>query len=310
MSIPIISLEIENDSLKSYGALTLDDAIEIVESKKLLNLTHNEVIGIQRFGVSPRRIDIALKTAAFALESVQRNIDEICKLQNGKKVIISLPNTEQTEVYVKNIPMYWSYERVERIFGYYGIIKKIEHQRIREPDVSNKSYVGKINGVLKVRMTLKKAIPSTLNIDNCRIEIYYKNQVRTCWRCGMGHRKTECNTLYRNFANRFSMDDFPVLKPMNVESQSEHDELSMDQDQPENVEVVEDESHMGEHINAEEVEEELRGGEKDNAEKDFHRGEIIDDGKVEESHTEEEKSNAEQTEGFHRGENKNAEEAE
>ena len=53
MSVPIISLEIENDSLRPYGSLILDDAIEIVESKKLLNLTHNDVIGIQRFGYLP-----------------------------------------------------------------------------------------------------------------------------------------------------------------------------------------------------------------------------------------------------------------
>ena len=56
--------------------------------------------------------------------------------------------------------------------------------------------------------------------------------------------------------------------------------------------------------------EERRRGEKNNAEKDFHRGETTNDGKVEKSHTEEERINAEQTEGLHRGENKNAEEVE
>merc|ERR1711974_152063 len=103
--------------------------------------------------------------------------------------------------------------RIQRIFGFYGDIKKMERLTIRQTDVRNSDYAGKPNGNIKIRMKMRKPIPSNLSIDGRMIEIYYRNQVRTCWRCGLGHKKADCRTHSSEFTNHFSYDDFPDLNP-------------------------------------------------------------------------------------------------
>ena len=57
--VKVVSIEIENAHL--YGSLVYDDALEVVEDAFLLS--HNSVIGVQRFGWGgvTRCLDIGLK---------------------------------------------------------------------------------------------------------------------------------------------------------------------------------------------------------------------------------------------------------
>ena len=133
--VKIVSITIEN--VRSHGSLVYDDALEVVEDAFLL--THKFCTGVQRFGVGgskgiTRRLDIGLEDNAFYSEYVQSNIDKRIKLSNGKIITVSLPNQELADVYVKYAPMDWEYERVKRIFSFYGEIKKMEKLYIRESD--------------------------------------------------------------------------------------------------------------------------------------------------------------------------------
>ena len=51
------------------------------------------------------------------------------------------------------------------------------------------------NGNWKVRMIVKRSIPSTLSVGRFRLEIFYRGQQQTCWKCGIpGCRKQNCTT--------------------------------------------------------------------------------------------------------------------
>ena len=83
---------------------------------------------------------------------------------------------------------------------------------IRINEISKSEYAGQTNGVFKIRMKINKDIPSNMVIDSNRIEIYYRNQARTCWTCGYGHIQRDCKTARDKYINRFSIDDFPLLE--------------------------------------------------------------------------------------------------
>ena len=208
--VKVLSIETADKvNFQQYGALNFDDAVEVIE--EVLGLNHNDIEAIQKFGPSPRRIDFSLTNEAFERDGVQSALDETTRLSTGKVIIVGLPNQIITDVYIKYSPLEWTKERLERIFSYYGDIKVTDRMSIKESEIKKSNYVGKGNGIIKMKMKIRKPVPSTLNIDGSRIEVFYKNQSRTCWRCGGGHMKYRCETAPRNFINRFSLEDFPPI---------------------------------------------------------------------------------------------------
>ena len=133
--IKILSLEItERELLSYYGALSYDDAIEIVE--RHLKLDYRKTTGFQKYG--PRRIDIGIKQQYFWEESVQNKINVTVKLDSGKVITICLPDQQISEVFVRYVPMDWEKDRVKRIFGCYGMIKSAERMAIRVNEISTR----------------------------------------------------------------------------------------------------------------------------------------------------------------------------
>ena len=60
----VLSIEIPNEQLfRTHGYLTVDDAIEVIED--VLGLTDTDVDAIQRYGSSPRKIDISIINDAY-----------------------------------------------------------------------------------------------------------------------------------------------------------------------------------------------------------------------------------------------------
>ena len=83
---------------------------------------------------------------------------------------------------------------------------------LREDETCRREYKYKENGIVKIRMRLKKSIPSSLSIDGERVEVYHRGQVRTCYNCGGGHIKANCDVKNpEDFTNRFSIEKFPEL---------------------------------------------------------------------------------------------------
>ena len=184
-----ICIEVINkENVEKYGVLRVDDALEICE--ELLKLNCDEIITIRKYGDYPKRIDVAIKTQSMLSASVQSNLGESVKISRGHIVTINTPDNAVTDVYVKGAPLEWSQYRYSRIFGFYGDIKFVNFMGLREDETCRREYRYKENGIVKIRMRVKKSIPSSLSIDGERIEVYYRGQARTCYTCGGGHIKT------------------------------------------------------------------------------------------------------------------------
>ena len=222
--LKIISLEqTEDANYERYGGMKLDDAVEVIE--EILLLHHSDVFGIQKYGITPRRIDFSVTTEAFHRSAVQDCLDkgEKIMLSSGRIVQVGIPNNLISEVYIKHAPMDWSDYRLSRIFSFYGDIKKINRLEIRSGEITRSdNYIGKVNGVAKLRMKIRRQIPSSIVIDSERIEVYYKGQVPTCFKCGQGHIRKHCKVYDpKEFTNRYSIEDFPPLEaPTKVLSHS------------------------------------------------------------------------------------------
>ena len=107
-----------------YGGLRLDDAVEVIED--ILMLDHSEVLGFQKHGA--RMIKIGITEEAFYKSSVQDVIDRSDRivLASARIIQIGLLNNSITDVFIKHAPVEWPSERLERIFSFYGNIKKID----------------------------------------------------------------------------------------------------------------------------------------------------------------------------------------
>ena len=184
--------------------MRIDDALEVVE--EILRLCHEDVITIRKYGNYPKRIDVAIKLESMQKHSVQSSLGESVVISRGHTVTINTPDNAVTDVYVKGAPLEWSQNRYSRIFGFYGEIKFVNFMSLREDETCRREYKYKENGIVKIRMRLKKSIPSSLSIDGERVEVYHRGQVRTCYNCGGGHIKANCDVKNpEDFTNRFSI---------------------------------------------------------------------------------------------------------
>ena len=78
-------------------------------------------------------------------------------------------------------------------------------------------------------MKVTRDIPSTLIVSDFKLEIFYRGQHQTCWRCGKDandHRKKDCTTRYNNFANVLSISEFPELRSSNAPANSASNDAS------------------------------------------------------------------------------------
>ena len=142
----VISIEIDQQIFRSYGALTYDDAWEVVE--EVLDLDSRDVLAAQKLG--GRRIDIGISESVYEYASVQRALDDRRRLSSEKIVSISEADDEITDVYVKNAPLRWKKDRFLRIFSYFGVIKKLEPQTIKIAETRTREYIGKYNGIMNL----------------------------------------------------------------------------------------------------------------------------------------------------------------
>ena len=208
--VVILSIElVDYDNFRAYGALDYDDAIEVTE--EVLGLSHEDVGGYQRIGTNTnvRTVNFAIRDEMYNSRNVQDGMYKRARLSSQKIIVVGQPNREISEVFVRYAPFDWETNKFKRIFTRFGDIKQIEHLTIRNSDTRSRDYVGKRNGITKIKMKINRPIPSSIMIERTRIEIFYTNQVRTCFRCGGGHMAYQCHATPDEFSNRFTMEDFP-----------------------------------------------------------------------------------------------------
>ena len=201
---------------QQHNAIMIEDVYEVVEV--IMRISPADVQTIQQYSPDSKRIDVKIRSDNKYIEyNIDDYIDKTYSLRSGATVNICKPFEEYKEVRVQRISITWDMEEVKRIFNAYGTVKQIHEERFR-PNYSNKvktSYTDITTGTFRLKMKIKYDIPSTLIISRFKIEIFYFGQPQTCWRCGMDHRKGDdggCKTEYKDFINKFSMNDFPPTK--------------------------------------------------------------------------------------------------
>ena len=233
MADTVFGIELETVRGVPYKPLDYNDVYEVLE--KFLHLHPDDLEALQMHGPNPRRVDVSTRSIGiWSTRDLFTQINKKFALSSGKNVTICRPYDDYTDIRVKRIPLFWSTEKIKRIFNFYGEVKSIVEERIKAPD-THKDYSGLRNGNYKLKMNLKRAIPSTLIISDHKFEIWYKGQVPSCWRCGKAHRKSDCRTKFDNFVNKFSYDEFPeISNSSNVGNSTEEiptEEISMSGDE-------------------------------------------------------------------------------
>ena len=226
--------------VKVYLPLNYEDCMEIVEEH--LEIDPTDMDGMQLYSTDPKRVDCTMKDMdSWNKYNLSDAIGNHYTLQSGKRIYIEKPYENYSEVRVRRVPAKWNQNHMQKIFSAYGTIENIEIERIR-PTFHNKlkaSYGHLRSGTFRIKMKVERDIPSTLIVDNYKMEIWYPGQMPTCWKCGMDHFKGECKTRYRQYINRFEMGDFdgefPELPNKNNEqNKSKNDEKSNNDEQGSN----------------------------------------------------------------------------
>ena len=198
---------------RPFVPLSYEEVYRVLETAMGL-VPASDIEGIQFHGPNPRRIDVLPRNHEVWIEKdLFQHMNQSYELENGTTVLITRPYEEYTTVRVKRIPMWFSVDEVKRIFNWYGDVVSIDKEVYRSNSRIREDFYGIKTGnyTLKMKLKANSKIPSTLTVSGERFEIFYNGQEQMCWRCGMGHRKFECNTRYKDFVNRFSMDQFPPL---------------------------------------------------------------------------------------------------
>ena len=206
----IFGIEPVIDRGEEYEPLTYVEIYKVLED--IMDLDPAEdLYGIQVHGPNPRRVDVAAKCrGVWEDKDLYQYMNKEIVLDNNRIVLITRPYEDFVLVRAKRMPMWWESEFVKRIFNYYGEVKEIQQEVIKGNYV-RQDYHGLRDGNWLLKMKVAEHIPSTLTVCGERFEIYYRGQIKTCWKCGMAHMKHECKTLRRHFVNHFDISEFPEL---------------------------------------------------------------------------------------------------
>ena len=200
-----------------YIPIKIEDVYEVVE--EIMNINPKDLESLQMQGPNPKRVDIKMSSInAFNRCNVDSHIDNSYVLRSNKTVIICKPFEEYKEIRVTRVPGDWTQDKLFRIFSFYGLVKFVREEGMRTSGTHGvkRSWSHLKNGAFKIRIKMKRDIPSTLIVSNSKIQIFYFGQQQTCWRCGMDHKKNDgdgCTTEFSAFVNKFNIDDFPELVP-------------------------------------------------------------------------------------------------
>ena len=229
--------------------ISLKDIHELLNEKLSLNAAHLE--GLQ---AAHRRYAIAVKSLEIWRDKrIEWLLDRRFNLSSGKVVELSKAYEAFTTVRAVRMPMGWDREKVERIFAWYGTVKKLDKEEWRAGNEEfSKEYAGLWNGNWRLKMVLRIPIPNTIIVSGEKFEIYYQGQERTCWKCGGSHSKKDCKVAWAHYSNKFDYGQFPPLNSENGDEdedgeEADMEEAEMEEEQQEQTaeEVVEDQQVTG-----------------------------------------------------------------
>ena len=173
LSIELVGLVRPRPPYVNY--LQLGDVREIVQER--LGVQPDELDGVQRKG---KKFEFGIKSARiFHDKNLISFLNQKYTLRNGKVVELTQAYEETTSIRVSKMPMFWDESKIERIFSWYGHVKKIEQEKWRAGyDDAIDEYAGIWNGNYRITMVLDKPIPSTLVVSKSKFEFFTLVRIR------------------------------------------------------------------------------------------------------------------------------------
>ena len=187
------------------GKANTDDVFEVLEK---INVSIEDVYGVQQIGKS--KIIVKLEEYADHLfEKVMEAYDGRIFSIDEKNVNVQIVNISSTKtvVTIKNIPFEFTDGDLEDILSVYGHVHNIRIQCYTSGKLS-----GKYTGTRTALMTIKRPIPSCLMVRRINLLFFYRDQIKTCLRCGnVGHLAMNCDTGKEDANSRNKDSEFPLL---------------------------------------------------------------------------------------------------
>ena len=231
----MVRIELIDSANQEQQSLYIPDIYDILIGKMLLDVS--EIEGLQQQGPAPTSFEVLISSiGVWTLKGIDRFIGKKFSLSNGRNVVIDRPYEQLTHVIIKRVPMCWNRDTLNRIFNWYGTVKRVSRDVWRNRDETEQQFNGTWNGSYRIVMKVSRAIPSSISVEGQRIEVHYRDQGISCWRCGLSHLKKDCKTHYKEYVNRFrSLNEFDTQP----DEPSESVESATNEPEPRNPEAVE-----------------------------------------------------------------------
>ena len=113
------------DSTSQHQSLYIEDIHEILINK--MNLEHDDIEGVQSQGPSSKSFEVMISSmTVWNNKNISDALGKKINLSLRRVVIIDRPYEDLTHVIVKRIPMFWGPDKLQKIFNWYGNVKKIK----------------------------------------------------------------------------------------------------------------------------------------------------------------------------------------
>ena len=215
------------------------DIADVTDFLLKINVDVTDIVGVQR-DTEKWFSRLLVKFENYAkseFERVKEMDGQIINLKNGEiKIRIQDMTTEYKYVNVAGIPFEVPDNVVVDLFSRFGEVKEVRM------NFYNVGLKGLATGTRKIKMIVKRNIPSVLKVGSKTINIVYEGQTRTCYKCGLDtHMGGSCSTEKDDFVHHINDTDYPILpqqglnQPHRGEKQQEQGNQQPDLDDQQSV---------------------------------------------------------------------------
>ena len=120
----MVRIELIDSASQEQQSLYIPDIYDILIGKMLLDVS--EIEGLQQQGPAPTSFEVLISSiGVWTLKGIDRFIGKKFSLSNGRNVVIDRPYEQLTHVIIKRVPMCWNRDTLDRIFNWYGAVKRV-----------------------------------------------------------------------------------------------------------------------------------------------------------------------------------------
>ena len=217
----------------TIGLLYLDkkkaDIADVNNALDKINVDLTDIVCVQR-DTEKWYTRLLVKFENYARSEFERikELDgQIISLKNGEiKMRIQDMTTKYKYVNVAGIPYEIPDDVIVNLFSRFGEVKEVRM------NYYNVGLKGIATGTRKIKMVVKKNIPSVIKVGSKTLNIAYEGQTKTCYKCGLdNHMGGDCHTDVTNFVNAINDTDYPVLPQQEEQQQPAEDEQQPAEDE-------------------------------------------------------------------------------